>query len=405
MVYVYVFNYQHFAAVNKLRNNISIIDLIHIVLCKNRRMKKSILSICLTLGCFMMKKASTVLSVIFASLVAFSCRQGSNDEEVAFVFPKVVQGRVEALSGPLMASGVEQLYRYKDYFVLAYRTYDEGQLHIFSSDGELLLNAMPIGRGPGELSRITSMDLNPDTGEIVAYDVTMRRAVRLNVDDLLTGQPVIPEEYPVPEYSEYYTTDQFFPLAGGRDLVVRSYGMIVPDSLATPRIGIYDYAGNLLSGDDHFFLEDRVERIRYATSYSQTAFSTDRHKLVIYSGLNLVLETFDIGKEVRHLATRVFSYSNPLDEVEKHKVVNGFYGLAGTKDYIYASYDGEALWLGGKQGSSKRIGVFDWNGRPVRRIDVDRSISRIFVDAGVIYVIFFNEEGECFIGRVVTNGS
>lgn len=54
MVYVYVFNYQHFAAVNKLRNNISIIDLIHIVLCKNRRMKKSILSICLTLSCAML---------------------------------------------------------------------------------------------------------------------------------------------------------------------------------------------------------------------------------------------------------------------------------------------------------------------------------------------------------------
>lgn len=67
-----------------------------------------------------MKIVSTVLSVIFAFLVAVSCRQGSNDEEVTFVFPKVVQGRVETVSGPLMASGVEHLYRYKTFMSRGY---------------------------------------------------------------------------------------------------------------------------------------------------------------------------------------------------------------------------------------------------------------------------------------------
>ena len=308
-------------------------------------------------------------------------------------FPKRSTAEVHFIGGPLEINlPLDLCIEGNSICVLAYTP--DYWLHIYDrTSGELLSEAMPSGRGPGEAVNVMSMDYDYIRKLLYVHDPSLGKSVRFRFDG---------------ENGQLHYADEISHPDSG---VVRQYHLL-PDER-------FLYEG-YLQGDDRFtrfFLyDDGLSYAKYS-EYPGIEKDEDRFCFLLSGGKSepvsgkyvsgtlygAVLECFDLSEGcfkctgIRLLDPPRMDLGN--GGMNKRKGTKwGFSTLCPTKDCIYANYlDNDDA------NDFSAISVFGWDGREQARYETGHNILRIASDADdnrALYVVAVSGSQEYLLGRI-----
>jgi hypothetical protein len=226
-------------------------------------------------------------------------------------------------------------------------------------------------------------------------------------DFLKSGAEAITEQnFIVPKWTRFLTET-----ADGKIINLTSKGYLTKDTTTIHRLSLSREDG-FCSNYDFCPIEDKPLAF---TIYNQPkiSISPDGTKMAIGTFAGAILETFDISKEIRNIATKYFI--EPVISVHGgtysyvDQSVLGFYDLFATDDRIFAAYDGKYKWgdIANLPDSKRplkftRIAVFDWKGNGLAIYDTGYRVERIFYaeTENTLYAMITDKERKYFIGKI-----
>lgn len=359
---------------------------------------------------FILIAVSAIKTIILTCVLTTGCIRTQEPYE-APVFPRSAEAEFTVLTDELMVNMAYDLWCYKDYLIVTALTGD-GFLHIYDKEtGDLLMDAVGRGRGPGEVLSGRDTYLDIETGIMVWNDMLQDKVLELQIDALLAnGRSAISER--TLDIDRTWLTNLFLYDGGG--LAIRNLGDAATDTAGVVRLQSFDpVTGEVFAQDNSFPVEDRTARSALYME-GRYALSPDKTRLAAGTFFGCILETCAIGKDrIRRTATRYFIRPefdfNSGIPLCTDKTVCGFYDLYATDDRIYASYDGKTnpdvvrrTQLESRPVEFCNVAVFDWKGNPETIIRTDYNIERLCVDStsGNIYAVIYDVEGHFFLGRI-----
>ncbi len=333
-------------------------------------------------------------------LLFFLCGCGTKDPQFEMPsFEQEVHGRVELLFPEDLPYRVACVVPYESHLLL-FGCWPKGRLHVLDKQsGEVLRSVFLGGRGPIDLSNNMCTDFNPRTGEVTMSDFITRRILRFRIDDVMNNlRPAIEK-----------TSDNLCNWSKGvffldDDRMLMAHNFSRSSMAAKERFVIYE-------GDSAVFVYNEFP-IKTETNinfrlYQQShiSISPGRDKLVEGTSMNgALLEVFDLASD--RIAPRWTKY---LIE-PRYDHATGRYSeqrLFGFTD-VYAAEDCVVTVLGDdKQDKVRSICIFDWEGRPVKRIvlEDDYSVEKACMDeSGTIYAVVEDKDAYLYLVRIVETG-
>ena len=307
---------------------------------------------------------------------------------------------------------IRDIYCYGPYIiVISVSLKDWTLIHVFDKDtGVRLFDVLNRGRGPGEYLYDRNCRFNGTDGTMRIYDQFKGGILDFQIDSLLkNGTKAIKEKALETETSG---VEKIFDY-NGRNLVIKNASFIGNDTLYTVRFSLYDDNGKILAQYNKYpHIEN--EKLRWQLYMStHAALSPDCKKLAVSSYYNGILETYSLEDDsVRNIAVGYFfkpdfHYDGGIIYTDNTR--NGFSDLFATNDMIYSSFDCETnLKLHEEMPAGQRpllntdICIFNWNGRPLKRIRTDYTIARLCIDedAGVLYAVVKDRQMRSYLGRI-----
>ena len=341
-------------------------------------------------------KIRTLLPLLF-----FLCGCGAKAPQFEMPsFEQEVHGRVELLRPEDLSRSVDKIVPYKDYLVL-FGGFRGGMLHVCDKrSGELVKSAVFSGRGPGEIITNLGADFNAANGDVVMWDIAGLQYLMFNLDDVLTN--------PVPEYRKGNEnvcnwSNMVFPLADGRMLMRH----LVSSTGLNPqkRFVIYDGGAPVFSYNE-FPIPDTTTNLNFRL-YQQSRFSIapGRDKLVEGTSMNgALLEVFDLASDRIVSRWTKFLVEPRYDHETGREIKPHLFGFVD----VYAAEECIVTVLGDdRQDAVCSICIFDWEGRPIKRIvlEDDYSVKRACMDeAGMIYAVVEDKDTYLYLVRIVETG-
>lgn len=282
--------------------------------------------------------------------------------------------------------------------IVAYDQVNENFVHIYdASSGKHLRSGVRYGDGPGEIVHAGKSLIDSD-GVIHIHDF-MRKSYL--VFDTTDDIDILDENY----LSSTTWTTHMFPLSDGNfvNITVTSPNAIF--EAGKPRIFIDDRCLDTLARYNEHSLEANENRHFLYSSWSVADISPNGKHLAIGLGLGCILETFELGTEIRRTGLKYFikpevsiSKNDNSTNINYDNTIWGFSDIELSNNYIYAAYDG-------KKGNKihNNIAVFDLTGEPVSITDLgNNDIQRLYVDepSGDLFAVIENESGEIRIIRI-----
>ena len=315
-------------------------------------------------------------------------------------FEQEVRGRVELLRPEDLPRSVDKIVPYKDYLVL-FGGFRGGMLHVCDKrSGELVKSAVFSGRGPGEIITNLGADFNAANGDVVMWDVVGLQYLMFNLDDVMTN--------PAPEYRKSNEnicnwSNMVFPLADRK--ILMHHLVSVKGQNPQKRFVIYD-GGSPAFSYNEFPIPDTMTNINFRL-YLQSfmSVSPSRDKFVEgTSGNGALLEAFDLSSE------KIVSRWTKFLIEPRYDHATGRYSeqrLFGFTD-VYAAEDCVVTVLGDdEQDKVRSICIFDWEGRPIKRIvlEDDYNVARACMDeGGMIYAVVEDKDTYLYLVRIVETG-
>lgn len=328
--------------------------------------------------------------VITAAIILSSCGGGIKNGNAAFRSEKKIS--VSQIGEPLVVGvPVDLLVGDKYLYVLAYTSYN--WLHVYDkSTGDMVSEAVIVGRGPGEGMNIVSMDYRYDEHNLYLFDLVLRKTIVYHLDeDAGTVSFVREIHHPA-------------------DGVIRKCH-IMPD-------GLYLYEG-YLSGygkETRYTLYDGEKVLDSYAVYpgvdnenDQTAFllgvskgDASKGRFVAGTTFGAVLECFDVSDgQIKPRVTRMFELPKLEHSGGVIKMTEGgkygFSTLCLTDRLIYANYLNSA-----DSNVFNKLVTFDWHGREQTMYIMDKNILRFCPEEkqdGVFYGIASSPEMEFSLVR------
>ena len=300
--------------------------------------------------------------IITAAIILSSCGGGIKNGTASFRSEKDVS--VSQIGGPLVVGvPIDLLAGDECLYVLAYTS--DKWLHVYDkSTGDKVLEAVTVGRGPGEGMNIVSMDYRYDEHNLYMYDLVLRKTIVYHLDEDAGTVSFVKE------------------LHHPADGVIRNCH-IMPD-------GLYLYEGYLpgYGKETRYTLYDGEKVLDSYAVYpginnenDQRAFllgvskgDAAKGRFVAGTTFGAVLECFDVSDgKITPRATRIFD----LPELENSGGVikmtdggkYGFSTLCLTDRLIYANY----LNTPDPTVFNKLVS-FDWHGKEQAMYTMDTNI-------------------------------
>lgn len=311
-------------------------------------------------------------------------------------FPKTGAASVRIIGDPIEAGlPLDLCVEGKSICVLAFTP--DYWLHLYDREtGELISQALPVGRGPGDAIDVRSMDYDRNNGLLYVHDPNLRKSVRYRFDGD-RGAVFFVDEVHHPE-----------------DGVIRNYHLL-PD-------GCYLFEG-YLSGEDtdtRFFLTEsgvltdqyrdypgiNEEDDKYAFLLSEGKSDPATGRFVFGTLYGAVLECFDLNEGtfkrigLRLLDPPRIDMSNRNFELAKGTKW-GFSTFCLSRDGIFTNYldnmDARIFTA---------ISVFSWEGKEKARYETGNNILRMAIDPldeNALYGIVSSKEQEFSLARITLN--
>lgn len=344
--------------------------------------------------------------IVLGTLLLTGCSGHEQSRYMLPRFPSVENKTFEIISGPLMYTMSSSIQESGQYLIVMAADADlHAYCHIFDKQGSLLGYTFHRGRARSEIVGLSG-DLFVSGGRVTYVDRMKQSSLSFDIEELLSRGNVAVEEYAEPlsrwEDSRIITRDyqvsyaKLSPVAQTGDEVIN-------------RITVLDQNENVVATDNTYPEEDEWKN--WADTY-HLSVSPDGSKLVIVPSWSGTMELFDLPD----LHRRYTGYFAPQEFESKNGGVGFtdrtalmFTDVCATDTRVYAAWGGDvALQPNERLPESERaipvnkIDIFNWHGKPLRRIVTDYRIDRMCVDAKErnVYAILRDPEDNYYIGRV-----
>jgi hypothetical protein len=283
-----------------------------------------------------------------------------------------------------------RLFIFQDTYILFQNSVDdEAMLWIYDiKKGEFTKKFGRKGKGPGEfivIARIIQVDENT----IGIFDGTLSRFSYYNVYNILSGGVIMPDsikkipvDYGLPLDIQKFDSNRFI-----------SYGTYYPN-----RYAIFDKNFDIIS--THVSIPKKILDIS-----NFTFIQSFDHPNIIYNDdikmFAIGMKTYDMLQILNTDIEVIKSVHGPdhnfPDWTGKKKLSpEGYMPLTGSTHKIYGVYSGETPstindWI---KSFGKNIHIFDWEGRPLKRIRTDYRIGDIVLSESQkrLYLVYYDEE-------------
>ena len=344
--------------------------------------------------------------LVLGIILLAGCSRHERSRYMLPKFPEVEEKNFEILTGPLMYTMSSAIQESGPYLVVMAADADlQAYCHIYDKQGSLLGYTFHRGRARGEIVGLVG-DLFV-SGESVTYvDRIKKASLTFDIEDFLSNDNGAVEEYAV-LLSRWEDSRRI-----AKDYEV-SYAKISPvaqtgDEVIN-RITVLDQNENVVATNNTYPEEDGWKN--WADTYHLST-SPDGSKLAIVPSWSGTMELFDLPDLQRrytgYFAPQEFESTNGgVGFTDKTALM--FTDVCATDTRVYAAWGGDvALQPNERLPESERaipvnkIDIFDWNGKPLRRIVTDYRIDHMCVDSEErnIYAILRDPEDSYYIGRV-----
>lgn len=335
--------------------------------------------------------------------VCVSCTQGG----IAYkqpVFPVEEQARFILLTGELDYGVIEDIWETESYIVtLASEKRTHNFCHIYDKHtGELLGETFHRGRGPGEImAGYGTFEVH--NGTVRYFDFTKNSVFRFSVDSLLQQGSGAVEELK----GDFLYGQRYRGTTGNYDVhLFIASGAEGDDAIREPRLKVTDKSGSVVSENDNYPEENQLAN--FANTY-YVSLSPDGTKCAIVPCWSAVLELYDVPDlQPRHIGYFAGQeYECPTGNIKMtEKTVLHYADIYATDKSVYLASGGEVPVLVNQSLPEEerkllcdKIDIFNWKGRPLRRIVTDYRICKLCVDAGGkhVYAIVQDRMGTSYL--------
>ncbi len=240
--------------------------------------------------------------------------------------------------------------------------------------GEVLNDLVDQGRGPREMLNISSIDVAEE--ELFVYSSNAQRILRIPLSEI---------EKPIPEMTvvEFVRAGfRLYPAFNGHYLGIGQPGNERPFCLFDERgetvlaFGTYP--------EDGVTTDVQVKRLAYQ---GRGVVSPDGKNFVFASGYGTIFKFVrfsndrEIVREKDYVIALPEYFPDTDPSIERYSAVmldnniRGALNIIAGRDVCYILYEGRAMINSGD--ASADVYVFDWDGNPVKKLRLDREVSRI----------------------------
>jgi hypothetical protein len=304
-------------------------------------------------------------------------------------FPNERLGEIKSLDSNTFDLPPSKLFILRDtYILLENSDNDEVVLWIYDLQKRTVIQRFGRkGKGPGEFLGITGY-IKLDSNTLGIYDVTLCRITYYSIDKLLSG-------FSKPDSMKKVSTDfgiPYFIQKIDSNRYVAS-GMFHPN-----RYALLDQNLNIIS--THLPIPQKLldlanNKHTYSFYHAGILYNDSLKRLAVgmttYDMLQILNTNIEVIKSV-HGPDHNFP-----DWTGKQKLYpEGYSPLTGSTHKIYGIYSGETPstindWI---KSFGKNIHIFDWEGRPLKRIRTDYRMGNLTLSESQkrLYLVYYDEE-------------
>ena len=352
-----------------------------------------------------MKSTKHILISALLLLLAV-CLQGcgGHGKESELVFKDVRQCRLETCSEPFFCDTYKDLWVLDDCFVVVgYSRASEKYIHVFDKQtGAYKSSFVARGRSGDEVLSVTDTYLAGD--ELYIWDAMQKALISCDLGDAMNAVAL-----PLTRYDGLAGPAYTHILSNGRRAVMVANASFIENAPINdkPRLLSVD----LLSGDEASYDGYPInDRFKTWWMYMQPVISTNRsmQKIALLSNCyyGCVMELFEASADTIR-CTHTQTLSPPDFEGKANGATPGdalCYGAIDavcTDDYVIVAFDGETRVTDKDAASSfNKVLWFDWSGKPVRKLVIDRSVTCLCMDKQDLYALVRTEDGDAVIVRI-----
>lgn len=330
-----------------------------------------------------------LLLLLFTLCACCGCGQRTIVRPLAVDRAVPLEGVV--LDDSLFTSFAANLQVIGDYLVAIYLDTCTNQGHLYTKNGERLVDFCPIGKGPGDAIAASAVVPDRDTTTFWIYDAQVKKMIRWHLDSLLAGNRTPMEErvLDVPFFA-----DEIFATANGMAGLLRA--SIIPTRHAD-RFALLTREGEVKYRYDRFPEATDTIRMKSAWRSSSATLSPDGKRLAAGIRFGAILEFFDVEEETirqRHIEYFVepeFPYDQWGNPTDYEVITFGFGPLCASNEQVYAAYNGTKNFQ-----KMDYLAVFSWNGasEAVYRTGVRFMRTAYDETTHAIFAIALSPEGE-----------
>lgn len=337
--------------------------------------------------------------------LCFSCKEKGITYKMP-VFPNEDKAQFTLLTPELYYGVIQDIWTAGPYIItFASDQKTHSFCHVYDKEsGVLLGEAFMRGRGPGEIqAAYGSFDVRD--GSVHYFDFTKNAFLEFNIDSLLTqGMSAISESG-----GDFVPGERFRGSTGRHTVSLYIESGRESDGPGISRLTVKDMKGNLVAENDNYPEENKLAS--FANTY-YVAFSPDGTKCAIAPTWSAVLELYDLPnlrtRYIGYFSGQEYEYSTGNIQFTENTAIN-YSDLYATDKHVFLSYGGDvpfqanqALPLEERKLVCNKLDVFNWNGRPIRRIVTDYRISKFCVDMeeDYVYAIVEDQLRRIYIARL-----
>ena len=301
------------------------------------------------------------------------------------VFPVEDTARFELLT-PELDYGVTEDIWVTDFYIITFASDSRTHrfCHIYDKQkGTLLGETFMRGRGPGEIEAAYGT-FEVRNGAVRYFDFTKNKVLQFHIDSLLMlGSSVISETD-----GDYFSGERFRGSTDKYNVSLYITSNREENTSGINRLTVKDKEGIIVSENDCYPEED--QSANFANTY-YVAISPDGTKCAIAPTWSSVLELYDLpslhARYYGYFAGQEYDSSTGNIKLTEKTVINHS-DIYSTNKKVYLSYGGDVLQLANqslpveeRKLVCNKLDIFDWDGKPLRRIVTDYRVSKLCVDA------------------------
>lgn len=344
--------------------------------------------------------------LLYGSLAAFLAGCGGQKAEDYSYNPPVFPETESVIVTPITVDEImPNQPEFLIYDTIAYvaARMDEKCLHAFSlNSGKPLGSYLPIGSGPGEINQSFDIQIDNKNGIITIHQGKKLLHYSIGSD----GEVVWTDAIDIPplsleNVSNMVVQNAVYELPQPGRLLVED---IDPDN---PPLMVKKIITDKGAGPAYQNLSGTPGDIRMMNNASTPyAISPDGKRAVYMSRVGGIVQVLDIsGDEIKPIKTMRYFPQEFVQQEEllifQRPFTLGFISVAADSNYFYGAYSGEKVdKVPGSTVNS--IGVWDWDGNPVKKYTTDKPISFIYAspDGDALYVMTYDDEEGSQLGKI-----